>query len=500
MRHSFAFLLSAGLLLSSGTAVHAELRPLERLGKSIYFDNISSPDRQACASCHAPETGFTGPNSMINAHGAVVGGAIPTRFGNRKPPSAAYATTAPLFHWDPAEGLFLGGNFWDGRATGANLGNPAADQALGPFLNPVEMNNADKRSVLQQIATSRYTRLWTEVWGSPIRPNDPAAVARDYDRIGLAIAAFEASSEVNAFTSKFDYVQRGRDQFTPQEAWGKQLFEGKANCVACHMAPLFTDYSYDNIGTPKNPANPFYAMDQVVIGGQPVNPQGASWIDPGLGGFLATLPETFFSALGLNKLTAMAENLGKQKVPTLRNVDRRPYPGFQKSYMHNGSLKSLKEVVHFYNTRDTESWPLPEVMDTVNHDELGNLGMTSTEEDAVVAFLQTLSDGYMPRRREHRDDMIASHEASESEPTQALHVRYLAPGRYQFAYALPSAAPVKVALFDVAGRQVSTILDGAQEAGLHTIDWTPGALPQGLYLVNVRAGARQMTEKVLVAR
>jgi cytochrome c peroxidase len=406
MRHPLAMLLAAGLLLSGSTAAHAELNPLERLGKSIYFDKISAPDRQACADCHAPESGFTGPSSMINAHGAVVSGAIPTRFGNRKPPSAAYATTAPLFQWDPVEGLFFGGNFWDGRATGAKLGNPAADQALGPFLNPVEMNNTDKRSVLQQIATSRYARLWFEVWGSPIRLNDAAAVERDYDRIGLAIAAFEASNEVNAFTSKFDYVEQGKARFTQQEAWGKELFEGKANCAACHMAPFFTDYTYDNIGTPKNPANPFYAMDQIIIGGQPVNPQGASWVDPGLGGFLATLPESFFGALGLDKLSAMAENLGKQKVPTLRNVDKRPYPAFQKAFMHNGSLKSLKEVVHFYNTRDTQPWPLPEVMDNVNHDELGNLGLTDAEEDAVVAFLKTLSDGFVPRRPGHHHDMM----------------------------------------------------------------------------------------------
>jgi hypothetical protein len=79
-------------------------------------------------------------------------------------------------------------------------------------------------------------------------------------------------------------------------------------------------------------------------------------------------------------------------------------------------------------------------------------------------------------------------------------VRYLAPGRYQFAYALPAATPVKVALFDVAGRQVSTLVDGVQGAGSHTVDWTSGALPQGLYLVNVRAGNTQMTQKVLVAR
>ena len=99
----------------------------------------------SCATCHSPDVGWTGPNPSINKHGAVYRGAVPTRFGNRKPPSAAYATLSPIFHFDGA--LFVGGNFWDGRATGERLGNPAADQALGPFLNPVEQNNSSKYAV-----------------------------------------------------------------------------------------------------------------------------------------------------------------------------------------------------------------------------------------------------------------------------------------------------------------------------------------------------------------
>jgi len=110
-------------------------------------------------------------------------------------------------------------------------------------------------------------------------------------------------------------------------------------------------------------------------------------------------------------------NMGKQKVPTLRNLDKRPYEGFVKAFMHNGYFKSIKSVVHFYNTRDTKPrcpdkfttesdalaqgcWPEPEVADNVNTDELGNLGLTEAEEDAIVAFLKTLSDGYEP----HDDD------------------------------------------------------------------------------------------------
>jgi len=113
---------------------------MEQLGKSLFFDKISSPDSMSCADCHAPSVGFTGPIPGINLRGAVYRGAVPQRFGNRKPPSAAYATLSPVFYYDSDEGLFVGGNFWDGRATGERLGNPAADQALGPFLNPVEQN------------------------------------------------------------------------------------------------------------------------------------------------------------------------------------------------------------------------------------------------------------------------------------------------------------------------------------------------------------------------
>jgi cytochrome c peroxidase len=103
--------------------------------------------------------------------------------------------------------------------------------------------------------------------------------------------------------------------------------------------------------------------------------------------------------------------MGKQKVPTLRNVDKRPGPGFVKAYGHNGYFKSLKGIVNFYNTRDVKPvcpdpfttekdalaqgcWPEPEVAGTVNTDELGDLGLTPDEEDAIVAFMQTLSDGF----------------------------------------------------------------------------------------------------------
>ena len=383
----------------------AGLTPEEQLGKRLFFDNISSPDWISCASCHDPNVGWTGPVVGINKHGAVYRGAIPTRFGNRKPPSAAYATLSPIFHYDEDEGLFIGGNFWDGRATGERLGNPAADQALGPFLNPVEQNNPDKQAVCEQVLDSGYAGLFEEVWGPGSLDCSATGIDTTYDRIGLSIASYEASSEVNQYSSKYDAWQAGDAELSDQEAWGLELFEGKAMCSACHPTGVnspFTDFTYDNLGVPRNPENPFYRMDEEYLDdGSPINPAGSDWVDPGLGGFLASRPEW----------AAMADdNLGKHKVPTLRNVGKGFGKGATKAFGHNGYFKSLKSIVHFYNTRDVkpacpdpltresealkrDCWPAPEVPENVNTDELGSLGLTDEEEDAIVAFMETLSDG-----------------------------------------------------------------------------------------------------------
>lgn len=220
--------------------------------------------------------------------------------------------------------------------------------------------------------------MWASVWGEPLKYATSEEIKTNYNRVGLSIAAYEASAEVNQFSSKFDYVQKGLASFTDEEALGLALFndEEKGKCALCHLSegdqPLFTDFTFDNLGVPKNPENPVYKNDP-------------GYIDPGLGGFLESRSEYKMYA---------AKNMGKHKVPTLRNVDKKFGQGFTKAYMHNGVFKSLKEVVHFYNTRDVESWPAPEVEPNVNHEELGNLGLTDAEENAIVAFMKTLSDGY----------------------------------------------------------------------------------------------------------
>jgi cytochrome c peroxidase len=178
------------------------------------------------------------------------------------------------------------------------------------------------------------------------------------------VAAFEASPRVNQFSSKYDAYLKQPAVFTAEEKRGLALYEGKAQCAACHpsngASALFTDYTYDNIGVPANPANP-------ALQSSP------SFADIGLGGFLIDPTRD-----------------GAQKVPTLRNLDKRGTPGGAKAFMHNGVFKSLEEVVHFYNTRDVlpscaavstpvfgvNCWPAPEVPRNVNVDELGNLGLT----------------------------------------------------------------------------------------------------------------------------
>ncbi|MEJ2648199.1 MAG: cytochrome c peroxidase [Sedimentisphaerales bacterium] len=388
--------LSAFLFFLTNPMTARELTPVQKLGKQLFFDNISSPDWVSCSTCHGPDVGFTGPVTGINRHGAVYRGAVPQRFGNRKPPSAAYATFSPVLYYDSVERLFIGGNFWNGRATGSYLGNPAADQALAPFLNPVEQNNPDRKAVLEQIASSRYAYLWEVAWGEPISVESDYYIELNYKRVGLAIAAYEDSFEVNQFSSKYDAFLEGKAKLNKQEELGLQLFEGKAMCSACHISepggngepPLFTDFTYDNVGAPKNPENPFYDMDTVYLDdGSPINPAGADWVDLGLGGFLANSGNPVWAAMAM-------ENLGKQKVPTLRNVAKGSENDSKKAYLHNGVFKSLEEVVHFYNTRDVEDWPPPEVEENVNNDELGNLGLTAKEEAAIVTFLETLSDGY----------------------------------------------------------------------------------------------------------
>ncbi|HEV7635524.1 MAG TPA: cytochrome-c peroxidase, partial [Bradyrhizobium sp.] len=115
-----------------------QIQQIELLGKLMLYDKELSVNRnEACAFCHMPETGFTGPVSELNRTTGAYPGSVRTRFSDRKPQSHAYAPLSPVLHYNPGQGDLVGGNFWDMRATGRRLGNPAAEQAQGPPTNPV---------------------------------------------------------------------------------------------------------------------------------------------------------------------------------------------------------------------------------------------------------------------------------------------------------------------------------------------------------------------------
>jgi len=385
---------------SARARTKTQLTAVQQLGKQIFFDSrLSEPvGVQSCASCHAPEVGFSGFSDIPTGgaaaasgfkRGFVAGigeGAPAGAFGRRKPPSAAYATFAPNMAYDAVDQAFIGGLFWDGRATGSRLGSTAAEQAQGPFLADKEQNHANPAAVLAKLRNNRaYISLWQAAYGTPdINISTPASIQDSYDKLGYAIAEYEASAEVNQFTSKWDAYKAGRITLTAQELEGQRLFLNEGGCRACHISTggnknrpfqageLFTDFAYHNLGLPVNPDNP----------------GGNAAPDPGLGGFLATAANPQWRAMA-------AQEMGKFKTPTLRNV------GKAQRFMHNGAFRTLEEVVHFYNTRDVfgagfngRAWGLPEYFPTMDREHLGGLGLTAPQEAAIVAFMKTLDDGY----------------------------------------------------------------------------------------------------------
>jgi cytochrome c peroxidase len=350
-----------------------------KLGQALFFDpSLSSPPGQACATCHDAKAALTDPDRRL----PVSKGVLPGRLGNRNTPTALYAAFSPAFHFDKEEGLYVGGQFLDGRA--ATL----EEQAKGPFLNPLEMANTDAKSVVEKVRRAAYRDQFDTVFGKGAL-DDPE---RAYERIAEALAAFERTPQFSPFSSKYDAWLAGKAKLTKQELRGLRLFEAedKGNCAACHHSkpgskgepPLFTDFTYDNLGVPRNPDNLFYTLPAQL------NPAAELWVDRGLGATVNKRSED-----------------GKFKVPTLRNIE------LTGPYMHNGYFRTLRATVVFYNDRDrkprcgtdrvTEEaalhgkcWPAPEVASNVNRDELGDLGLSEREIDDIVAFMKTLTDGW----------------------------------------------------------------------------------------------------------
>lgn len=377
------------------TPDEATLTQKQLLGKRLFEDNsLSEPAGESCASCHDGTLAFAGNHQSPIA--GVSRGSEPGVFGNRNTPSAMYASFVPHFHIDSetdedgnVEYLPTGGQFWDGRADGLN------DQAQGPLLNPREMNNPDEATVIDKVDAASYVALYRQVFGS--RPTDDA---RAFEHVTEAIAAFEESERFHPFSSKFDDFLRGKQELDAQEARGFELFKDpeKGNCIACHVGDensrdpqdwLFTDFTFDNLGIPRNQELPDNA--------------DPNYFDLGLcerPGIESQLPEEL----------PVRDLCGAFRVPTLRNV------ALTAPYAHNGVFTTLEDVVRFYVTRDTnpELWysrtangelvefdDLPEdYRDNVNTDEPpydrkpGEPPRLDDEEiAAVVAFLKTLSDG-----------------------------------------------------------------------------------------------------------
>ena len=173
------------------------------LGKALFFDDdLSANGTHSCAACHGSEVGFTGPDALVNAGEAVYPGAIANRFGNRKPPAAAYAGDSPVFYFDETTGVWFGGMFWDGRATGAHLVDPLAEQAQGPFLNPLEQAIANPQVLCVRVKQA-YS-LASRGSGARARSTAPKTWLVSYEKIGRSVAAYERARGRSIFSSKFD--------------------------------------------------------------------------------------------------------------------------------------------------------------------------------------------------------------------------------------------------------------------------------------------------------
>ena len=389
-------LLCLGLFAARVARAEDQHALVERLGAGLFFDTaLSEPRGVACASCHAPARAFSGVNGSPIA--AVARGAPPGAFGVRKPPSLSYAVFTPPFGFvdkkDPVthkmEKTPAGGHFRDGRAASLE------QQAEGPLLNPAEMNNPSKAAVVEKVKRGGNADLARQAFGAELF-DDPA---KAFEKLAQAIATYERSEIFHPFSSRFDAVLRGKARFTPLEARGFELFKNpeKGNCLACHDAKttsknprdwLFTDFTYDVLGGPRNGAIPANA--------------DAKRFDLGLckrEGLAQVAPKGF----------DVESVCGAFKVPSLRNV------ALTAPYLHNGALKTLREAVAFYATRDTnpERWyprsadgsvakfdDLPQkYWDNVNVKEVPYdrkpgqpPRLDDAEIDAIVAFLETLTD------------------------------------------------------------------------------------------------------------
>lgn len=335
-------------------ANNAGLSDSALIGKLIFFDkNLSEPIGISCANCHSPMSGFSDPRHTPFSEGAT------QQHSLRNAPAISYMGFAPNRRAEIVRGAWetVGGFFWDGKAEFLN------QQALFPMMNPQEMNNHSFSMLADKLRKASYYPKLEKLFGKE-NLADSQTIA--FYAV-TCLQAFELSHQVNQFTSKFDFYLQGKVKLTAQEMRGMELFNdsSKTKCNLCHLSVpttyassdkiLFTDYSYDNIGLPKNPLQK----------GEP--------IDSGLAIFERRNPL----------------EVGRFKTPTLRNI------AITAPYMHSGIFATLEEVLEFYNVRDVDArFAHPEVKENINAIELGNLKLTKQEMDDMIAFFKTLTDGY----------------------------------------------------------------------------------------------------------
>lgn len=373
MRKNLKSVLKLSAMFVLGVCAVAKAAPnpeAVQLGKALFFDTrLSFNHTMNCATCHNPGTAFV-DRRETEAKGVASMGADGHSFGGRNAPTAAYASFSPKFHYDKKLKQYVGGQFLDGRA--ATL----ADQAEGPPLNPVEMAMPDVATIVARVKEQPYyVDMLTELYGEEIWDSPEAA----YSAMAKAIQAYEESEDFSSFDSKYDRYLRGEYEMTDLEELGRTLFFSNNNvtCAQCHLLETnkeskyetFTNYQYHNIGVPSN------AELKALIN----NP---NYVDNGLAENPAVKDK--------------AAQRGKFKVSTLRNV------AVTGPYMHNGVFQDLRTVVQFYNHYNDpkdkinpetgKPWAKPEVDANISHDLLKMQALTPRKIDALVAFMETLTD------------------------------------------------------------------------------------------------------------
>ncbi len=518
-------------------------RMVQTLGKLMNYDETISPFKNiACAACHMPYAGFSGPIPSVNLTMIAYPGSFHFRAGKRTAQRYTYSPYFPVLQLNETQQLFFGGNFWDSRATGYLLQSPDAEQAQGPPVDTQEMQSPDTACIAFKLSQAPYRSLFEQVWGQgsldikfpsnaeqicatpggaavfgtdttpvKLRPADHLLANMVFDNWGQSLDAYERSKEVSPFTSKFDaWLQNPTTTpLTPDEMQGYNLFRGKAACNTCHVDgrgstqtpgtgfdgvpatttgtdtshpatvnPLFTCFGSANEGLPLNPRNAFYYQTTPDFFGFTANPFGFGYRDLGMGTFLRS---GFGSWPNPNAtwIPFAPSTDGQFQVATARNVAMTPLcppgspagcvacptteapgPYFQKEFFHNGYIKSLKQLVHFYNTRDEPAfaypvtsghcppgtvervtcWPMPEVRNNIDM-TTGKLGLTNEEENQLVAFLQTLTDGYT-KPYPNRDTFTGRCKVGGSASTQGNESLIRTPPLPPCATAVCGVAPV----------------------------------------------------------